>query len=72
MEDNNGNWGKNVTFEVTYGSGFKLRSDTGCAPAIIIHPLHQHQVQHVQPKPSLCPAFPVSISEALNQLTENA
>lgn len=53
-------------------SGLKLKSDTRCAPTIVIQPFHQHQVQQVQPKPSLCPAFPVSISEALNQLSENA
>lgn len=71
MEDNNGNWGENFTFRVTKGSGFQLSSDTGCAPARVVQPFHQQQVQNVPPKPSLCPAFPVSISQALNQQTEN-
>lgn len=50
MDNSNGNWGENVTFKVTCGSGFKVRSDTGCAPPIIIQPFHQHQVQQVPPK----------------------
>lgn len=60
MKDSYGNQGENnCTFKVTYGAGFKLRSDAGHAPAIIIQPVPQQQVQHLQPKLPLSPAFPV-------------
>lgn len=69
MKYNYGNWGENkCSFKITYGAGFTLRSDTGRAPVIIIQPVPQHQVQHVQAKTFLCLVFP----EASSQLTENA